>query len=112
MTSELSDYLGKRISSLDKLINPADESASMNIELSRTTNHHQTGDIFKAEVNLHIKGKEIQAVSESGDINTSIDLVKSELQREVISYKTKKTDLIRRGASRLKNIIKGFYWKE
>ena len=112
MTSEISDYLEKRISTIDKLIDSGDESAFMNIELSRTTKHHQTGDIFCAEVNLHIKGKELRAVAESGDINTSVDLVKDELQREIVSYKTKKTDLIRRGATRLKNIIKGFYWKK
>ena len=112
LTPEITDYLEKRISALDKIINPNDESASMNIELSRTTKHHQSGDIFKAEVNLHLKGKEIQAVSESGDIKSSIDLVKGELQREIVSYKTKKIDLVRRGAKRLKNIIKGFYTKE
>lgn len=110
-TSDLKNYINKKIESFDKLVNRNDESVSVNFILSKTTNHHQKGDIFQAEVNLHISGKVFQASSESQNIYSAIDFVKDEIIREIRSYKGKKLNIIRRGGVKLKNILKGFYNK-
>jgi|SRR3989344_4635864 len=107
LTPEMSDYLQKKIDMLDKLIDPADTSVSCNVEVGKTTNHHKTGDVFRTEINLMKDGKYFRAVAEEGTLNASIDEAKDEVMSEIISHKTKRQTLLRRGGATIKNILKG-----
>lgn len=109
LTPVIQDYLNKKITALDKLINKNDESVALNVVLAKITQHHQKGDIFKAEMNLHISGKDFQASSEEQDLFMAIDLVKDEMMRELKSHKDKRIGLIKRGGARVKQIMKGIY---
>lgn len=109
LTTTINEYLNKKIATFDKLIDQKDESAALNVILAKITKHHQKGDIFKAEMNLHISGKIFQASSEEQDIFMAIDFVKDEMTRELRSYKDKRIDLIKRGGNKVKQFIKGFY---
>lgn len=111
ITAEVRDYLNKKIESFDKLIDKNDESASFNVILARTTKHHQKGDIFNAEINLHIKGKVLHASSEGVDIYAAIDFVKDEIIRELRSYKDKKIGMLKKGGNKIKNLFRGIYKK-
>ena len=70
LTQEISDYLDKRLQSIEKLIDPNDTSAIFDVEVGKTTNHHQTGSIFRAEINLHIALKQFRATSEEETLLT------------------------------------------
>jgi len=110
LTPALSEYLEKKLSHLDKFINPKDMEATMcYVEIGKTTNHHKTGDVFLAEYNLSINGKVLRAEKEEFDLYSAIDLVNDEIENEIRSYKTKKISLIRRGGAKIKQIIKGLY---
>ena len=112
LSSAIQDYLNKKVAAFDKLINKNDESASLNVVLAKITRHHQKGDIFKAEMNLHISGKVFQASSEEQDIFSAIDFAKDEMVRELRSYKDKKIGGIKRGGTEVKKIIKGINKKK
>lgn len=112
LTPAINDYLNKKIAAFDKLINQNDESAALNVVLAKITRHHQKGDIFKAEMNLHISGKVLQASSEEQDIFAAIDLVKDEMMRELKSHKDKRIGILKRGGAKVKQIIKGIYKKD
>ena len=43
LTSEIRDYLNKRLSSLEKLL-PTDKETNIFVELGKESNHHQNGD--------------------------------------------------------------------
>lgn len=109
LTPAIHDYLNKKIATFDKLINQNDESATLNVILAKITKHHQKGDIFKAEMNLHIRGKVLHASSEEQDIFAAIDFAKDEIVRELKSHKDKRIGLIKRGGAKVKQIIKGIY---
>jgi putative sigma-54 modulation protein len=110
LTPSLSEYLEKKLSHLDKFIIPEEmESVMCYVELGKTTKHHKTGDVFRAEYNIHINGKTLRAVKEGFDLNAAIDLASDEMENELRSYKTKKVSLLRRGGAKIKRIIKGFY---
>jgi len=110
LTPALSEYLEKKLSHLDKFITPEDMEAVMcYVEIGKTTKHHKTGDVFRAEYNVHINGKTLRAVKEGFDLNAAIDLAHDEMENELRSYKTKKVSLLRRGGAKIKRIIKGFY---
>lgn len=109
ITPEIKDYLYKKLAHLEKFLNPEDESVLCEVELGKTTRHHKSGEVFKTEINLHIAGKNLRAVAEEEDILASIDIVKDEMVRELLSNKDKKLSLLKRGGARVKNIIKGIF---
>lgn len=106
LTPSIRNYLEQKLNSLDKFL-PSDESISADIELAKTTKHHQGGDIFRAEVNLTIPGRLIRAAVEEWDLRVAIDKAKDELQREIKSNKEKKISLYRKGARLFKRLLRG-----
>ena len=107
LTQAITDYLDKRFDTFDKFISADDESVLCDIEVGKTTHHHKSGDIFRAEVNLHIPGKDFYASSKKEDLYSAIDEVKDEITRAIKSHKSKNTTLARKGALRFKNILRG-----
>ena len=109
VTPEISDYLHKRLEGIDKFLPQKDGGCMVDVELGRSTNHHHTGDVCRAEINVHIGGKIFRAVSEQQDLYSAIDEIKDALTRELASYKEKRLSLIRRSGLKLKNFIRKFY---
>lgn len=107
LTPSISEYLEKKLGALDKFFDQTEEIL-VNVEVGRTTRHHKSGDIFRAEIRLKINGKEYYTVAETPDLYASIDEVKDEIVRQLISGKKKYINLLRRGGAKIKNIIKGF----
>ncbi len=107
ITPAIADYIEKKFSAFDKFVQGDIGSARCDVEVGKTTRHHRSGDVFRAEVNLHIQGKSFYAVSELDDLYAAIDVVKDEIIRQVTSQKEKSNTLYRRGALHVKNILKG-----
>ena len=105
ITPSIKNYLEQRLNSLDKFL-PNDESIFADVELAKTTKHHQKGDIFMAEVNLTVPGRLIRAVAEEWDLHVAIDAAKDQLHREVTMSKEKNISLYRRGARLLKRLLR------
>ncbi|MFA5889206.1 MAG: ribosome-associated translation inhibitor RaiA [Candidatus Paceibacterota bacterium] len=106
ITPAIDDYVTKKISTLEKYLDTKDE-VLCEVEIGRTTKHHNTGDIFKAEVNIVQPGnKQIYARAEEIDLYTAIDIVRDEAERAIVSRKDKYKTLWKRGASRVKNLLK------
>ncbi len=112
LTPAIEDYVGKKVAMLQKIINREDTSASISVEVGKTTEHHKSGDVFFAEFNLHIAGKNFYARKEAVDVYSAIDIVKDELADAVLAYKGKKETLFRRGALSLKNMIRGLPFRK
>ncbi|BBO59359.1 ribosome hibernation-promoting factor, HPF/YfiA family [Mycoavidus sp. B2-EB] len=55
-------------------------------------NHKEKEKRQKAEIKLHLKGKEIFAETSESDLYTAIDLLIDKLDRQVIRYKGKTQD--------------------
>ena len=110
LTPAISEYLDKRIAHLDKFINPSlEESIMCYVEVGKTTEHHKTGDLFRTEITLHIGGKSFRATAEKEDLYSSIDVVTDEITQELKNFKGKRSSLFKRGASKIKSLIKGIY---
>ena len=109
LTDDIREYLEKRLQSLDKLISFEDPAVMVDVELGRTTRHHQNGDIFFAEINIH-KGKEtFRSVSDRPDIKSAIDDMREEIAGELSARKGKLISLSRRGGQYAKALLKGGY---
>lgn len=106
MTEAIRGYATEKMRSLEKYVSQDDTSAKLALELSKTTNHHQHGDVFQAEALLHISGKDITLRATQDDLYKAIDVLKDMLAREVTQHKSKETSLMRRSAHKVKNLFK------
>ena len=50
LTSSITEHINDRVETINKFLN--DNNAIIQIEVGRTTNHHNKGDVFRAEFNL------------------------------------------------------------
>lgn len=107
LNPEITNYLEKRLQSLNNLISDGNQNAMIDAELGRTTTHHQSGDIFRAEINLHTEGKSYRAVAEKENLNSAIDAVKDEMENILTKEKRKRLSLVRRGGQKVKAILRG-----
>lgn len=107
LTEEIENYLNKKLGSLEKFISSfSRELTKIEVEVGRTTKHHQTGDIFRAEINLSINGKLFRVESEQETLFSAIDEVRDDLEREIKKFKEKKGTIFIRGARSIAKKIK------
>ena len=91
MTSAISQYIEKKIGSLDKLLCDGDQDAViMSIEVGKNTNHHKSGNVFFAEMNLMNCGKDFRAKHEADDLYAAIDKMKDLMTELLRTAKGKK----------------------
>lgn len=107
MTPSISDYVNKKLASLEKYMeNGADAVAQ--VEVGKTTGHHKQGDVFRAEIHIIGAGLDQYAESTQEDLYAAIDIVKDEIANKILHFKGKREALTRRGARRIKEMLKGF----
>lgn len=100
------EYALKKISSLEKFLDFKKE-ALCEIELGRTTRHHKSGDVFRAEINIAEPGSaQVYVFAEEDDIYSAIDIVRDEAERSMVAKKSKRNTLYRKGAGIVKGLIK------
>ena len=104
----ITNYVDKRLSKIGKIIGD-DPSIQCDVELAKTSGHHNKGDIFRAEIHIVGAGKNLYAASEKSDLYAAIDDVQDEIKRELKSKKDKDTSLMRRGGARVKAMVKGIW---
>lgn len=105
LTPAISDYIDKKVSMLEKFWSNIPE-ALVNIEVGRTTNHHKSGEVYKAEIRLNINGDDYYVTKETEDLYSAIDEVKDEVAHKITVSKKKSLHLLRRGSARVKEMMK------
>ena len=80
VTPALRDYVTGKV---DKVIRHFDHVTSVHVILSVAKLRQ------KAEVTLHVKGKDITAVAEEEDLYAAIDAMEDKLDRQVMKHKEK-----------------------
>ncbi len=108
LTDALRSYVTERIESVKKLTTVSEESLHAAVEIGKTTHHHKQGDVFRAEVNFHLAHNLVRVVAVKDDLYAAIDEMKNDLARELTSDRSKDRTLMRRGASVVKGMMKGF----
>jgi putative sigma-54 modulation protein len=108
LTPAISDYSMKKVQSLEKYLDKDNPDIVAQVEVGKSTQHHKSGEIFRAEVHVVGGGNDYYAVSEQTDLYAAIDLVKDEIAREMVKSKGKRFALAKRGGRAVKNAIRGF----
>jgi putative sigma-54 modulation protein len=106
LTPALKDYAEKRMKGIVKF---SDGDADIALEIGKETSHHKQGDIFMASATVTTPlGKTHHATSSKLDLYEAIDDVRDEIVREIQSARGKQDSMFKRGARKIKNILKGF----
>ncbi len=106
LTEAITDYAYKKISSVEKYLNK-DAVVTTVVEVGKTTKHHKSGDVFRAEVRMSGGGVSLYVSKEADDLYTAIDLVEDEVARKIISTKGRHIRLLRQGQRAIKDMMKG-----
>ena len=107
LTESIKGYVESKVGMLEKLIQDQGGEPLAEVEVGKTTHHHMKGDVFRTEVNLSFGGTFLRAEAIKDDLYASIDDVQSEMMRELRGRKTKNENLFRRGAAKLKKLLRG-----
>lgn len=107
LNDEVREYVESKINSLDKFIDATEKDLAIyNIEVGKTTTSQHTGEIFRAEINLSVHGKSYRSESTKDHLFTAIDEATHEMEHQLGRHKNKRKSLFRRGANKIKNMLK------
>lgn len=111
LAPDIRSYIEKRMRSFEKFVDKDDTSAVADVEIERST-HHQTGNVFRAEVTMHTCAGTVRAEENGTTPEEAFDKVKHEISRELRRGKNKQNDLMRRGGARIKEMARGIaFWR-
>ena len=110
LTPAIETAVDKIVTALDTYVSPDDTSALAEIEVGRTTHHHRSGEIFRAEINFHSRLGHVRVESEKEDLYVALSTVKDEILEVLRSKKSKKVTFVRKSGLKLKNMLKGLSW--
>lgn len=107
LTSIIREYAEKKVNSLEKFIKTTDESVQAWVEVGKTTNHHNKGDVYRAEIQIRVPhyGKGIRAEATNETLNEAIDEAHDKIKLELEKVKDRKISLIRKGARKIKSWV-------
>jgi len=91
LTPKLKQYIEEKMNMLDKYLGNF-KIIYARIEVSKTTNHHLKGEIYRAEVNLSLGSDLLRVEKTEKDMFKAIDKVKDHLEMVIKKYKDKKID--------------------
>lgn len=106
----IDEAIEKVVVAIEKFSDAQDESTLLDIEVGKTTNHHRSGDIFRAEINFHSKIGNLRAEAEKEDLFSALTSAKEEIIEALRSKKSKKMDFVRKNGLKLKHMLKGLPW--
>jgi ribosomal subunit interface protein len=109
LSPEVRAYVEKRFVSLSSVLDFAEPTLKVQIEVGRTTRHHDKGDVFRAEFNVRQKGERLRAVAEAASMYAAIDEARDALESEVVREKKQGISFMRRSSRAMKEAVRGFY---
>lgn len=86
LTPAIRKYVEEKLDYIAKLL-PDHGEVVANVEVGKTTRHHQKGDVMRCEVNVLVKGDMLRVEKIEPDLYKAIDKVKDHLARMVVEWK-------------------------
>ena len=112
LTEQLRDHVNRALEKITQIVG-GDPAIQCDIELARTTEHHQKGPIFRAELHIVGHGHDEYASADNEDINLSITEARDEIVRRLKTGKGKRISYVRRSGARVKAMVRGIWpWGE
>ncbi|MBM3204938.1 ribosome-associated translation inhibitor RaiA [Candidatus Uhrbacteria bacterium] len=91
ITPAIRGYVEEKMESLEKY---AGDIQHVDVEVGRSTNHHQKGDVFECKAVMSVGGRVIRIQKEEQDLYKAIDKVRDHLRAELSDAKERLGDKI------------------
>lgn len=101
----LSSLVDQKLQTLGKLLPKDETDVSCEVEMEKLT-EHQTGRIYRVEVNLIVAGTLHRAEACEEQIEKAVDVVRDELKRELQRASGKRQSLMKRGGKMIKDMMR------
>lgn len=108
LTDELRAYVEDKFKKIEKIVDPNDTVIMADVELATITEGQQTGNIYRAEINVTHKGGLTRAEAIRDTMHGAIDMAVKESRRELRKEFSRHRQFVRRGASKVKDFLRGF----
>lgn len=102
LTDAIKGYAQDKVSALVKYLNEDDATVAYNLRLGKTSNHHNAGKIYFAELSIAVPHKHYDAKIEADDIYAAIDILKDEMADIIRNHRDKVRTVSRHGAQKFK----------
>lgn len=109
LTPGLREYVERRFASLSGLIDFNDPTLKVQIEVGRTTRHHDKGEVYRAEFNVRLRRGSFRSVAEGATIQAAIDDARESLETNLERTKKRKVSFVRRSGRVMKDLVRGWY---
>lgn len=104
LTDEMRNVIDARLSVLEKFVHD-DQSYTLDVEVEKTNNQEANRE-YRGEVNLTVDGTFYRAEAYGARVEDAFDSVREELRKELNRAKGKRESLFRKGARRVKDIMR------
>ncbi len=101
---KLYDLVEQKLDSLQKYIGE-ETDVKCEVEFGKVAAHN-SGDIYRVEINLWVAGKMYRAESTKSTYEAAIDLVRDELDRDMNKDHGKRQTLTRKGGREIKEAVR------
>ena len=90
-TPSLKAFVEKKFGALERFVRRFDTEGAveLRVEIGKVTQHHNKGEVFRAEANLHLPKKLLRAEEFAEDVRVAVDRLYHILEVEIGKYKTK-----------------------
>ena len=106
MTPDIESHIRNKMSAVERFLQTIEkEEILVEFEIEKST-HHQSGDVYRSEVNMTFKGNLYRAEANEADPRVSIDNAQSQIEKQVRRSKSKRFDLIHKGARAIKSMLR------
>ncbi|MCC2625370.1 MAG: raiA [Burkholderiales bacterium] len=109
LTDSIKEYSEDKMGSLHKYLNQDEDQVKFNFRLGKSSNSHNNGKIYYAEVSIHTPEKNYGGKIEAESVYVAIDLLKDELANNITHYREKVRTVSRHEAQKFKEDIKHVY---
>ena len=92
MTDAIRQYVDERMLTIAKLVDGYDDGAIAEVEVGKSTQHHNKGPYMRAEINLTFLGNLFRSTEEREDLYEAIDVSKDEVRRQLVEHKDRAKD--------------------
>lgn len=92
LTDAIRQYVDERMLAVAKLVDEYDPDAMAEVEVGKSTQHHNKGPYMRAEMMLTFLGNVFRSEEEREDLYEAIDVAKDDLRRQVVEHKDRQKD--------------------
>ncbi len=107
LSASVEEYIAKKMAALDKVVAHFDGAVTAEVEAGRTTRHHRTGDVFRVEIMVHAKKKDLRTEATGKTVLEAMDKAQEGMRTELERFKEKSVDSVKTGGRAIKKLLKG-----